>query len=373
MKIDEFGVETWINTHEVTCQYDFTNTCVGILRFNELLALTDNPKKAIDEMLNLKLGYGKVFGSERLRKNISSLYENAKDENIIITHGAVGANALVMLSILEKDDEVITYLPIYQQHYSIPASIGAKVKILYLKEENNWLPDLEELKNTITTNTKLICINNPNNPTGSVMNEKFLTEFANIVRANSKAYILCDEVYRGLTHIGNPFTKSIFDIYERGISTSSTSKAFSLPGLRVGWIVCGKEITEKVNIQRNYHVICVGRINDYLASLAIENKDKIINHNILICKENLEMLNDWVSSEPHITYVKPKGGTTAFLKYDMNIKSKTLCEKIQKNTGIMLLPGSVMDLDGYIRLGYTDDKIKFQKALSTLSKWLKNL
>ncbi|MCI1273092.1 MAG: aminotransferase [Clostridiaceae bacterium] len=372
MKIKEFGVETWINEHETSCTCDLTNTCVGVMRFNELLALCDNPKNVIDEMLNLQLGYGKVFGTERLRNNIASLYENAKDANIVITHGAVGANALVMLSLIEKGDEVITYLPIYEQHYSIPSSIGANVKILYLKEENNWLPDLEELKSTITPKTKMICINNPNNPTGAVMDEDFLKQFVEIVK-KAGAYILCDEVYRGLTHNGNPFTKSIFDLYEKGISTSSMSKTFSLPGLRLGWIVASKDVVDKVNIQRNYHVICVGRINDYLASLAIENKDTIVKHNLKICKTNLEMLDNWIKNQTRITYVKPNGGTTAFLKYNLPISSKNLCENFQHDTGIMILPGSVMDVDGYIRLGYTDDKDKIQNALNIFSDWLSKI
>src|SRR5574344_1337103 len=313
MKIKEFGVETWINEHETNCTCDLTNTCVGVMRFNELLALCDNPKNVIDEMLNLQLGYGKVFGTERLRNNIASLYENAKDANIVITHGAVGANALIMLSLIEKGDEVITYLPIYEQHYSIPSSIGANVKILYLKEENNWLPDLEELKSTITPKTKMICINNPNNPTGAVMDEDFLKQFVEIVK-KSGAYILCDEVYRGLTHNGNPFTKSVFDLYEKGISTGSMSKTFSLPGLRVGWSVANNNIVNKLQVQRTYHIISVGKINDYLACIALENKNKIVKNNLKICHENLTMVNSWINCEDNMSFVNPKGGTTVFLK-----------------------------------------------------------
>ena len=370
MNIEDFKVESWINSHESTCKYDLTNTCVGTLSVNELINLDDEPNKIMNDILSLKLSYGKVFGSRRLRENILSLYENAKDENVVITHGAICANSLVFLSLIEPEDEVITYLPIYQQHYSIPQSIGAKVKKLYLKEENGWLPDLEELENTITPKTKLICLNNPNNPTGALIDDNMLKKIA-VIAEKYGTYILADEVYRGLNHSGNPFGKSIFDIYKRGISTSSMSKTFSLPGLRLGWITAPKEVTDKINIQRNYHVISVGLINDYLASVALENKDKIVNRNIKICRESLAKLDKWISAQSIISYVKPKSGTTVFLKYNKNIQSSELCEKLQRQTGIMLLPSSTMDLEGYIRVGYAYDIKEVINSLQKLTDLLK--
>jgi aspartate/methionine/tyrosine aminotransferase len=369
MKIKEFGVESWINSYEKDCKYNLTNTCVGVLSTKKLLELSGEKENAIETFLNLELGYGRVLGSERLRNDIAGLYETAKDENIVITHGAVGANSLVMLSLVEKGDKVITYLPIYQQHYSIPESIGANVTQLFLKEENNWLPDLDELRKNATADTKLICLNNPNNPTGSIINEEYMNEIIKIAK-NCGAYILCDEVYRGLSHNGKPFNKSIFDMYEKGISTGSMSKTFSLPGLRLGWIIGNKDFIKEVNVQRNYYVICVGRINDYLSCLAIENKDKIIQNNLEICRKNLEMLDSWVHIEPHITYVKPQGGTTAFLKYDIEMNSADLCLKLQKETGVMFLPGSAMDVEKHLRIGYTGDFKETQKALEIFSEWL---
>lgn len=369
MKIKDFGVETWINAYEKDCTYNLTGTCVGLVSVKELLSFTNDPDAIMDEMINIEMGYGEVFGSQRLRNAIAGLYKNAKDENISITHGAVGANALTMLALVESGDKVITVLPIYQQHYSIPESIGANVETLYLKEENNWLPDLEDLKQLATPDTKLICINNPNNPTGSVMSKEFLKEIVKIAE-NCGAYLLCDEVYRGLTHEGESFTTSVFDLYDKAISTGSMSKAFSLPGLRLGWVVAPTKVIEKINHQRNYHIISVGRIDDYLASIALENKDKIVKKNLKICRTNLKLLDEWVGSEKHITYKKPLAGTTAFLKYDLEIPSNEFCRNLQKETGVMFLPGSVMDMEGYLRIGYAGDVNIIKKALSIFSNWL---
>jgi len=370
MKIKDFGVETWINNYEKDCVYNLSGTCVGVLGVKDLISLAAEPEKVLEEMLDIELGYGEVFGTERLRNNIAGLYNNALEKNVSLAHGAIGANSLVYLTLIERGDKVVSILPVYEQHYSIPDSLGAEVKKVFLKEENDWQIDLNELEEAVTSDTKMICFNNPNNPTGALISDELMESVVEIARKNN-AYILCDEVYRGLSHSGNPFSKSIFDIYEKGISVGSLSKTFSLPGLRLGWIVAPEDVIEKINVQRNYHVICVGRVNDFLASVALENEDKIISNNLSICKKGLRMLDDWVNSEEHISYVKPQAGTTAFLKYDMNIPSEELCLKLQRQTGVMFLPGAVMDVENHLRIGYTGNFEQTQKALDIFSDWLK--
>ena len=168
MKIAAFKIEEWMNRYCPRAEYDLTTTCIAPLSINEL--------PYSKEIFNVKLGYGDIEGSLRLKTAIKSLYENQETENITVTHGAIGANQLVFLSLLEKGDEVVSIVPAYQQHYSIPESLGCRVKLYFLKEENKWLPDLEELDRVITSKTKLLCLNNPNNPTGSVMPDWMLEE-----------------------------------------------------------------------------------------------------------------------------------------------------------------------------------------------------
>ncbi len=212
MKIDAFKVEEWFNKYEKSAVYDLADTCVESLSINELLELTKTPQQKLETLFNRKLNYGDIHGSENLKSAICTMYKEQKPENITITHGAIGANQLVMLSIVEPKDKVVSIVPTYQQHYSIPKSIGADVKMFFLKEENNWLPDLEELKKVVGTDTKIICMNNPNNPTGSVIPNTMLKEIVEIAK-QSNAYILCDEVYRGLNNNGEPFSESVYDIY----------------------------------------------------------------------------------------------------------------------------------------------------------------
>ena len=223
MKIRDFGVEIWMNRYENHCELNLAETCVESLTVAELLDMAGKKDDILSELLPMKLTYGAIEGSERLRNLIAGLYENQALENVVVTHGAIGANALVHETLVEPGDRVISVLPTYQQHYSIPESYGADVQILKLAAEHGFLPDLAELRRLAVPGTKLICLNNPNNPTGALMDRDFLMEIVAIARACG-AWILCDEVYRGTDQEGDGMTASIADLYEMGISTGSMSK-----------------------------------------------------------------------------------------------------------------------------------------------------
>lgn len=370
MKIRNFGVEIWMNRYETECELNLAETCVESLTVAELLDMAGIDDIA-SELLPLKLTYGEIEGSMRLRNLVAGLYARQKAENVVITHGAIGANALVYQTLVERGDRVISVLPTYQQHYSIPESIGADVQILKLTEENSFLPDMDELKSLAVPGTKLIAINNPNNPTGSLMDRAQLNEIVEIARACG-AWVLCDEVYRGTDQESEDgTTASIADLYEKGISTGSMSKAFSLAGLRLGWIVAPKELIHAVSVHRDYNTISVGMLDDHFASIALEYKDKILERSRRITRTNLAILSEWVDAQPLISWVKPKSGTTALLRYDLPIPSEDLCIALLEKTGVMLTPGSAMDMEGYLRIGYTNPKEDLCEGLQRISQFLK--
>lgn len=372
MKIRDFGVEIWMNLYENNCEHNLAETCVESMTVNELLDLSGDRENIINNILQMQMSYGDIEGSPKLVKGVQSLYKTIKPEQITITHGAIGANALTMFALIEPGDHVISVLPTYQQHYSIPEAYGADVQILKLKPENNFLPDLEELKSYVNDKTKLICINNPNNPTGALMDETFLKQIVEIARSVD-AYIICDEVYRGLNHEGSGFTTSIADLYEKGISSGSISKTFSLAGLRIGWLVGSEEFIELVNRRRDYTTISCGRIDDYLAGIALEHKDKIIERNHKIVRDNIKIVDEWVNKEPLITYVKPKAGTTAFLQYDIDMPSETFCVKLLESKGVMMVPGTALDMEGFLRLGYAYSPSALKIGLEKVSEFLKEM
>lgn len=371
MKIRNFGVEIWMNRYETRCDWNIAETCVESLTVAELLEMAGKTDTILSELLPMKLTYGAIEGSERLRKLVAGLYEKQGADNVVITHGAIGANALVHATLVEPGDRVISVLPTYQQHYSIPESYGADVQILKLTEKTGFLPDLEELRRLATPGTKLIAINNPNNPTGSLMDRAYLEKIVEIARACG-AWILCDEVYRGTDQEGDGMTASIADLYEKGISTASMSKTFALAGLRLGWIVAPVELIHAVSVHRDYNTISVGMLDDHFAAIALENRDKILARSQAITRTNLAVLSNWVENEPLISWIKPKSGTTALLKYDLPISSEEFCIRLLERTGVMLTPGSAMDMEGYVRIGFTNNGTTLQEGLKRMSEFLKD-
>lgn len=370
MQIEPFGVEIWMNEWETKCDWNLAETCVESLTIAELLALIGKNDTDLSALLSMKMTYGDIEGSMRLRRAICALYDTQTPENVIVTHGTIGANMLVHKTLVSAGDHVVAVVPTYQQHYSIPASIGADVHPLHLRPENGFLPDLDELRALVTPATKLIAINNPNNPTGSLMDRAVLEQIAVIAR-NVDAWILCDEVYRGTDQTGTGMTVSIADIYEKGISTASMSKAYALAGLRLGWIAGPHELIEDVAIHRDYDTISVGMINDHFAALALENYDKVLARSHAITRGNLALLSDWVADQSLISWVKPNSGTTALLKFALPMTSRELCVNLLKETGVMFTPGSALNMEGYVRIGYANNPIILQEGLKRVGAYLK--
>ena len=243
----------------------------------------------------------------------------------------------------------------------------SQVDFLELKEENDWQIDINELKNLIRPDTKMICLNNANNPTGTVLDRNILNEIVQIAR-NYNSYILCDEVYKPMEDIDVP---SIVDIYERGISTNSLSKTYSLPGIRVGWTAASKEITEILRKYRDYTMICCGVFDDYVASLALKNKDKILKRNQQLINTNFEILKEWIKNEPKVSLVFPKHVSVSFIKIDVDMPIEEYCINLLNDTGVLLIPGNRFDVEGHARLGYCAKTEVLIEGLNRLSSYLR--
>lgn len=372
MKIAPFAVEQWMNEYETRCRYNLAETCVESLTVRELLEMAGATESILDELLPMKMTYGAIVGSERLRSAIASLYETRDAASVLVAHGAAGANSLVYQALIEPGDRVVSLVPNYQQHYSIPASLGATVHLLTLRRENAYLPDLTQLCRLVTPGTKLITLSNPNNPTGSLLERQHLDEVIRIA-ASAGAYVLADEVYRGTTQEGDELTPSVADLYPKGISTGSMSKAFSLAGLRLGWLFGPKEVLSAAEVHRDYNTISVGMIDDLLASIALENHERILARNRNIVRRNLATLDRWIEDEGLVSYVKPRAGTIALLHYPFELPSRELCIRLLAATGVMFTPGSAFELEGCVRIGYANGHSILAEGLRQTTPFLKGL
>ena len=369
MQIEPFKVEIWMNEWETQCTYNLAETCVASITVEELLALSGGSADDLSGLLQMKLTYGDIEGSPRLRTAIANLYANQCIEDITVTHGTIAANMLVHKAIVAPGDHVLSIVPTYQQHYSIPKSIQADVTTLALRGEDGFLPDLEALKAAVKPNTKLIAFTNPNNPTGALIERPMLEDMVNIADSVG-AYLLCDEVYRGTGQVGDGMSPSIADLYSKGISTAGMSKVFSLAGLRVGWVVAPQEVREQVLIHRDYDTIAVGMINDHFAAIALEHADKVLARSHEITRGNLALLEAWIAKEPKVSWVKPRAGTTAMLKLNIPVTAREFCIDLVTKTGVMLTPGDAFDMEGYARIGFANDTQTLTEGLAALSEYL---
>jgi len=367
MYIEPFGVEQWMNKWETKAVTNLAETCVDSLSAGALLEMSGRREEFTWLLMNLRLSYGDILGSEELLDEIASMYETAKRENVIAMNGGSAANFIAMFTLIEPGDEVICVYPTYQQLYSIPKAFGARVKLLRLRYENSFLPDVEELKNLVTPKTKVIIINNSNNPTGSLMTDAMLLEFVAIAESVG-AWLYCDEAYRFLTHSGEKI-RSIADLYEKGIISCSLSKCFSLAGLRLGWLVGPRGFINEVVNRRDYTTISCSRIDDLLGRIAIQYRDKILARNMEIVRASAKVLDEWVRAEPRINYIKPHAGTTAFVRYDYNIPSEELCRRLLERNGTFIVPGRCFgpEFDRFLRIGYAYEPFALKIGLAHIS------
>ena len=235
-----------------------------------------------------------------------------------------------------------------------------------------YLPDLDELKALVTPGTKMVCINNPNNPTGALMSRELLEQIIEIARGVD-AYVLCDEVYRHLTQ-ADGWCESVADLYEKGISVSSMSKVFSLAGIRMGWIATHDKAAVKAFLShRDYNLISCGMFDDAVASLALRHSDEMIRRNQAIVRENLAILDEWVQAHPHFYYTKPQAGTTALVYYDYDIPSYEFCERLYHETGSFVTPGDCFEQPRSMRIGYACDAQTLKDGLAALADFAETL
>jgi aspartate/methionine/tyrosine aminotransferase len=368
MHITPFGVEIWMNAHETRCDLNLAETCVDSLTVAELLALTGQNDRALEAILPMRLSYGAIEGSDRLRRAVAGLYADPDPARVLITHGTIGANHLVYSALVGPGDRVVSIVPTYQQHTAIPAALGADVVDLPLRAEDGWLPDLDRLEQ-LAAGARLISLTNPNNPTGALIGRDGLVRIAAIAET-AGAWVLVDEVYRGTEQAGVGITPSIVDLTPRGISTAGMSKAFSLAGLRLGWINAPHEVLQAVSIHRDYTTISVGMIDDHLAALALEAKDRVLARSRAIVRGNLAILSDWAATEG-VGFVRPRAGTTALLSLPAGAGSREFCTRLLEATGVLLVPGEVFGQEGTARIGYACATDVLRVGLSRLGPFIR--
>ena len=353
VKIDEFLVETWLNPRVDDCRYNFGSSCVQAFTVDELLDFIDMDDRAfLEQVRRMSLHYGNFFGLDRLLSALSSLYENVSPDMVLTVHGGTGANNAVITELIEADGNVVALVPNYQQHYAIPQSLGAEVRLLELREEDGYLPDLNRLEALIDKKTCLVTLSNPNNPTGSFIDREMMKKICGMAEKVG-AYVLSDEIYRGLD---DAYMPSVVDVYERGVATSSTSKVFSMAGTRIGWIVArDRETHKRLENRRSYDTICCGVFDELIVAIALEHQEKILERSRGIVSKNREILDRWLKTQPLLRCTNKSYSSTAFVKYDdkaIPMSATELGIDMLQKAKTLVCHGDCFDIPHSFRLGY---------------------
>jgi len=370
MKINDFELEVFFGKYEFSAPYLLSQSDCESMEIGELLDLEEGRR---EEFLKQSLSYTEVTGSEALRKEISHLYKTITPDEVIVHAGAQEPIFNLFNVLLEETDHVICQFPAYQSLYEVARSIGCQVDMWRINGgDHGFTMSFDELKLLIKPNTKVICINNPNNPTGFILSNKEMEELVRIAKAND-IYLICDEVYKGL-EFDSEQREWFADIYDKAISIGVMSKAYGLAGLRIGW-TCSKdqEVNDKLIKMKHYTTICNSGPSEYLATIALKHGDKILERNKNIIKENMIIADGFFAKHKELFIVnQPKAGPIAFHKLNIKEPIEEFILKMIEEAGVLLLGGYVYQIDEpYFRMGY--GRKNFKENLQKFDDYLEKL
>jgi len=375
MRIDPFVMERWQSTYEHKVAYNLSESGVHPMTVGELLALPGGgTPETMESLAQTGLGYAQGNGAEQLRDYISAIYPGSGLDNVLVTHGGAEANFLSTLRLLNPGDEAVVMLPNYMQTHGLIGGWGAEVKPWMLNEKEGWQPDILELEDIVSDKTRLIVITNPNNPTGLTFGASLLE---GVVAAAERvgAWILADEIYRG-AELEGPETPSFWGRYDRLLVTSGLSKAYGLPGLRIGWVVSpSTEMIEELWSYHDYSTIGPSTVTQALAIHALEpaRRQNILQRTRGILNTNLPTLKEWVDQQKGMfKYVDPQAGAIMWVRYKLDVNSSELAERVRVDEDVLIQPGDQLGVDNYIRLGYGTEPDYLIEALTRVKRVLEN-
>jgi aspartate/methionine/tyrosine aminotransferase len=364
-----FDLERWQSTWENRVRYNLSESGVHPLSVRELLALA---QAAADPLLDVRLGYSQSNGTDALRERIAALYPGATPDQVLVTNGSAEANYVAALRVIEPGDQVAMLLPNYLQLWGHVQNLGAQVRPFRLHEERGWAPDPAEIRSAIAPGTKLVVVTNPHNPTGHVLADAMRRAIIDRT-AEVGAWLLADEVYMGAERDGNT-TASFWGSYDRLLCVAGLSKAYGLPGLRIGWLVGPAPIVADAWARHDYTTIGPSGASDHLATLALQPavRERLLARTRAILRENYPVLEQWLKTfGPSFSWVPPQAGAICWVRYRSRVDGETLVERVRAGQSVLLVPGEHFGMPGYLRFGFGNELPELRAALETTATGLR--
>lgn len=372
MKFIPFNLEYTQSLWEQQVDINLTESGVHPMRLDELIG--DDPD-LIQTLQQTEINYPHVNGDPSLRRNIAALYDGAEIENVLVTVGAAEANNIIMQTLMEPGDELLTLTPTYKQVWGLAENSGHDVRSFRLLPETEWALDVEELNAKVSNKTKIIALVNPNNPTGHIMTDE---EMDAIVTAADHvgAWVLADEVYRGAEREQEEDTPSFYGRYDKVLAVGSMSKAYGLPGLRVGWIIGPVAMLENIWRRHEYTTITAGMLSNILATHALSPgvRPRIRERARNYIRSGFTTMETWMESLDGIfEYTPPEASAVSFLRYKLDINSTELMEKLIKEESVFVGAGDSFGMDNHIRVAFGQEEAILNEAFSRIERTLNSL
>ncbi len=366
MRYTPFRMERWQSTYENQVEINLSESGVHPLTVGELLELAGEDPRAVGK---IPLGYGHSNGSPELRRRISALYPGVTEEGVLVTVGGAEANLCALWHLVEEGRPAAVMLPNYMQVPGMAENFGAQVLPFWLREESGWQPDLGDLETLLRRGAHFILVTNPNNPTGARLSEASVEGIVKLAEEYG-AWILADEVYQG-AEVDGRTTPSFWGRTERVLVTQSLSKAYGLPGLRLGWVVGPPGVVTDLWGRTDYTTIAPSVVSDHLATLALTPpvRERILARTRRILQENLAVLEEWVARQGGLfRYRPPDAGAIAYLRYTAPVNSSEIAEKLRAEKGVLVVPGDHFGMDRYLRVGIGLPKPRLAEGLRRLAE-----
>jgi len=341
-------MERWQSTWEHRVDYNLSESGVHPLTVGELLAL-GGPAA---DLSSVRLGYSQSNGTDELRALIASLHPGATDRSVVVTIGGAEANFVAFWELALAGRPAAVMLPNYMQVPGLIRNFQAGSMPFHLREEDGWRPDLDQLESALSDGAGFILVTNPNNPTGVALTAGEMDDIVSLADRHG-AWILSDEVYRG-AELGTDPVPSFWGRYDRVLVTNSLSKAYGLPGTRLGWVVGPEDVVERLWARTDYTTIAPPSVSDALARIALspDVRPRILERTRRIIRQNLGLLTEWIESADGLfTFTPPDAGAITMVRYHADVPSPELAERLRVQQSLLIVPGAHFGIESTMRLG----------------------
>ncbi len=359
-----FELEEFLSRYEHTVSWNYSESGVAPMRLGDLLTTGD----AIPEIFDTELGYPEVNGAMALRERIAALYPGARAEQVLVTVGAAEANLLAVLALVEPGAEIVCMRPSYPQVEGIARNLGATVRALPLDPARGWTPDLDALERVVGPRTRLVALTNPNNPTGTVLGEDAMDAIVAITRRHD-AWLLADEVYAGAERERETPTPSFWGRYERTVVVNGLSKAYGLPGLRIGWALAPEATIEALWRRHEYATISSTALGQRLALHALGPgvRERILARTRDLVRAGYAVLEEVLGAHRELfSWTPPAASAMVLVRYHAPIGSRTLVERLRREDSVLVAPGDAFGCPSHLRISFALPESVLRPGLARL-------